>query len=96
MRRIGGSRRKSRYRLKKSIRRKGKISVSRFMQKFKSGQRVYLNIEPSYHKGCYDAKYFGKMGIVKKQKGKCYEVSINDCGKEKMLIVHPLHLRVSD
>ncbi len=29
----------------------------------------------------------------KRQKGKCYEVLIIDRGKQKTLIVHPVHLK---
>ena len=91
--RIGGSKRKSRYKLKKDRRHKGKISVSRFMQTFKAGQRVHLGVEPSIHKGHYPLRYLGKTGIVKGSRGKCYEVAINDKGKEKLIIIHPVHLK---
>lgn len=91
--RIGGSKRKSRHKLKKEIRRKGKISVSRFMQSFKAGQRVHLSIESSIHKGDYHTRFIGKTGIVKAARGRCYEVAINDKGKEKLLIIHPVHLK---
>ena len=91
--RIGGLRRKSRYKLKKERRRKGKISVSRFMQTFKSGQRVHLSVEPSMHKGVYHPRFIGKTGTVRGLRGKCYEVSIKDGDKEKLLIVHPVHLK---
>jgi large subunit ribosomal protein L21e len=96
MKRIGGLRRKSRYKLKKEIREKGKISVSRYMQRFKTGQLVYLKMEPSCHKSNFSTKFIGRTGIVKGTRGKCYEVSINDQGKEKLLILHPIHLRAGD
>ncbi|MCK4859732.1 MAG: 50S ribosomal protein L21e [Candidatus Omnitrophica bacterium] len=91
--RIGGLKRKSRHKLKKERREKGKVSVSRFMQSFKAGQRVHLSIEPSLHKGDYHTKFIGKIGIVRGSRGKCYEVAVNDKGKEKMLIIHPVHLK---
>jgi len=90
---IGGLRRKSRFKFKKDRRRRGKISVSRFMQSFKSGQRVHLSVEPSLHKGVYHPRFIGKTGIVRGLRGKCYEVMVNDKGKEKLLIVHPVHLK---
>lgn len=93
MNRIGGSRRKSRYKFRKPMRSKGKISISRFMQSFESGQKVHLSVEPSYHKGMYPSRFIGMTGIIKAAKGRCYEVMINDQGKEKMLIVHPVHLK---
>ena len=90
---IGGLRRKSRFKFKKERRRKGKISVSRFMQTFKSGQRVHLSVEPSLHKGVFHPRFIGKTGIVRGLRGKCYEVMVNDKGKDKLLIVHPVHLK---
>lgn len=91
---IGGLRRKSRHKLKKERRARGKISVSRFMQSFKTGQQVHLSIESSIHKGSYHSRFIGRTGTVKGARGKCYEVSINDKGKEKLLVIHPIHLKI--
>jgi len=90
---IGGSKRKARHKLKKGRRQKGKISISKFMQSFNLGQRVHLSIEPSIHKGDYHTQYIGKTGIVKGIRGRCYEVAIRDGDKEKLLIIHPIHLK---
>ena len=95
MNRIGGPKRKSRHKLKKRRREKGKISVSRFMQTFKTGQKVHLIFEPAYPKGQYHLRFKGKTGIVKKSRGKCYEILINDKGKDKTLLIHPVHLKAS-
>jgi large subunit ribosomal protein L21e len=91
---IGGSRRKSRHKLKKERRNKGKISISRFMQSFKAGQKVHLIPESAMHKGDYHTRFIGKTGTVKASRGKCYEVAITDGNKEKLLIVHPIHLKM--
>ncbi len=96
VKRIGGLKKKARYKLKKERAHRGKVSISRFMQTFKAGQRVNLSIEPSLHKGLYHLRFVGKTGVVKGPKGKCYEVIINDRGKEKLLIIHPSHLKASD
>jgi large subunit ribosomal protein L21e len=94
-RKTGGLKRKSRYTLKKESNRKGKISVSRFMQSFKAGERVTLLLEPSIHKGLYHHRFFGKTGVIMGPRGKCYEVAIKDGNKEKMIIVHPVHLKIT-
>ena len=93
MKRIGRSRRKTRAKFTKSNRAKGKISLSRFFQEFKEGDKVLLSVEPAIQKGMYDRKFISKSGIIKKKNGKCYEVNINDRNKEKTLIVHPVHLK---
>ena len=42
MKRTGGLRRKTRHKLKKNVRTKGKISLRRFFQRFNEGDKVYL------------------------------------------------------
>jgi large subunit ribosomal protein L21e len=92
VKRIGGFRRKTRYKFRKEKRTRGKISVTKYLQSFKVGDRVYLGAEPAVQKGMYMPRFVGKTGVIKSKRGRCYEVSINDMGKEKTLIVHPVHL----
>ena len=91
--RLGGFRRKTRYRFRKQIDQRGKINITKFMQKFVIGDRVHLSISPEYQKGMYFPMYAGKTGVVSGQRGTCYEVMITDHKKEKTVIVHPVHLR---
>jgi len=91
--RKGSLRRKTRSKLKKNIRRKGKISLSRYFQNFDNGDKVRLIMEPSIHKGIYFPRFHNKAGIIKGKQGKCYEILIKDGNKEKTLIVHPIHLK---
>ena len=93
VKRIGGFRRKSRHKLKKEYRRRGKISVSRYFQKFKTGEKVLLSAEPAVQKGMYFPRFHGKIGVVQGNAGRCYQVNITDGKKEKTLIVHPVHLK---
>jgi len=85
--------RKSRQKLSKNIRQRGKIKISDFLQKFKQGDRVALKAEPAYQKGQYFLRFHGKTGTVTKQRGECYEVKIKDFTKEKTVVVHPVHLK---
>lgn len=91
--RIGGFRRKTRKIFSKSLKEKGKISITRYLRQFKTGERIILKAEPSIHKGLYFPRFHGKPGIIKGKRGRCYEVLIKDINKEKTLIVHPVHLR---
>lgn len=93
VKRIGGIRRKTRYKFRKQTRSKGKISITRYFQSFNIGDRVYLIVEPAVQKGMYHPRFMGKTGTIKCKRGRCYEVAINDLGKEKTLILHPIHLR---
>jgi large subunit ribosomal protein L21e len=91
--RVGGFRRKTRSKLKKHVRDKGKIVIKNYFQGFKPGDRVLLKAEPAVQKGMYFPRYHAKTGTVENRRGSCYEVSIMDGGKRKLLVVHPVHLR---
>ena len=91
--RVGGFRRKTRNKLKKDIRKKGKISLTDYFRKFSEGELVCLVAEPSIQKGMYFPRFHGKQGKVQKQKGNCYEVLIKDGNKSKKVLVHPVHLK---
>lgn len=93
VKRIGGIRRKTRYKLRKQKRNKGKISMTNYFRSFSAGDKVYLGVESAVQKGMYHPRFMGKSGVVKDKRGKCYGVSISDFGKEKILVVHPVHLR---
>ena len=90
--RVGGMRRKTRYKLQKDVRSKGKISLRQFLQSFNVGEKVKLNAEPAYQKGMYFPRFYGLVGTVSKKVGTCYEVNIKDSGKAKTVVVHPVHL----
>ncbi len=93
MKKTGGLRRKTRHLFKKHRKEKGKLSLSRYLQNFKQGDRVILTVESAVHKGMYHPMFYGKTGIIQNKKGKCYAILITDGGKQKTLIVHPIHLK---
>ena len=91
--RIGSARRKTRKISRKNIRRKGKISLTRYFQTFEEGAHVVFSMEPAVQKGMYFRRFHGKKGIIKSKNGRCYNVQVKDGGKTKILIVHPVHLK---
>ncbi len=93
VKRIGGFRRKSRDKLSKGRRMRGKISLSRYFQSFELGDKACLNAEPAVQKGMYCLRFHGRVGTIVGKKGGCYQVKITDINKEKTLIVHPVHLK---
>ena len=92
---IGTFRTKTRYKFTKERRDKGKISVGRFFQKFNTGDKVNLLVEPAHQKGMYFPRFLGRTGEIISKMKICYRVHINDKGKDKTLIVHPVHMRKS-
>lgn len=91
--RIGTKQRKTRHKFKKNYREKGKISVSQFLQEFNNGDKVNLKINSNVNKGRFFPRFHGLTGVVTGKKGLCYQVKINDNGKEKQLYIHPIHLK---
>ena len=91
--RIGRFRRKTRSKLKKGIKEKGKISISNYLNDFKENERVLLKAEPAVQDGMYFPRFHGKTGIIVGKEGSCYKILIKDFKKEKIVVVHPVHLR---
>lgn len=93
VKKIGTFRRKTRHKLGRNVRKKGKTSFKSYFQAFKVGDRITLIADPSVQKGMYWPRFYGKAGIVKGKQGNCYQISILDKNKQKTLIVHPVHLK---
>lgn len=91
--RKGGFRKKTRHLMRKNVRDKGKLSLTKYFQQFNAGDKVKLLADPTYQKGTFCLRYHGKNAIVQRNRGTCYEVTIRDGGKIKTLISHPVHLR---
>ena len=92
MKRVGGARRKSRYKMKKSISEKGKLHIKKFLQSFEEGDKVLLKAYPSHQGGLFCLRFHGKIGEVSGKQGECYKVNIKDGNKPKVALVHPVHL----
>jgi len=90
--RKGGNRRKTRSKFRRNIRDRGKVSIRKYLQSFKIGDKVCLTLNPSVHKGPYFPRFHGNKGVIKNKKGACYIVQIKDRDKTKKLIIHPIHL----
>ncbi len=93
MKRTGGLRRKSRHKLKKSVKERGKVSLSRYFQEFNIGEKVFLKAEPAIQRGMFFIRFKGKAGEILKKRGSCYEIKIKDGKKIKTVISHPIHLK---
>ena len=91
--RVGGSRRKTRYKMQMRAHEHGRVRITAFMEKYASGDKVALTPDPSVHKGMFHPRHIGRTGVVVSNRGTSYLVKIHDQNKEKTLIVHPVHLR---
>ncbi|MDP1695690.1 MAG: 50S ribosomal protein L21e [archaeon] len=76
----------------KSQKQKGKISFSRFFQKFKEGDHVAVVRELSIPMA-YPSKIQGRTGKVIEKRGSSYYIEIKDINKPKKYTIHPIHLK---
>jgi large subunit ribosomal protein L21e len=96
MRRSRGSRSKTRYKLKKSIRVGRTNPITKKMQIFNEDDLVHIIIDPSVHKGQPHPRFHGKTGKVSDKRGRAYIIEINDGNKSKKLIIRPDHLKMQE
>ncbi len=87
-----GFRRKTRDKLSKPPRMRGKLGITKILKEFNVGDRVAIKIEPSFHYGMPHPRYHGRVGVVVGKRGRCYEVKLETDKGEKLLIAHPVHL----
>lgn len=77
---------------RKPKREKGKIRLSEYFQEFREGDRVSvkraLSLMPKFPK-----RLQGKSGTVESKRGSSYIIRIKDLNKEKLFIIHPIHLK---
>ena len=89
---IGTSRTKTKKIFSVPKKLKGKLSISKFLQKFDKGDLVVLRASPGIQKGLYHKRFHGRTGRVAGVRNKAYEVIVKDFGKAKTIIVPSVHL----
>jgi large subunit ribosomal protein L21e len=88
-----GLRSKSRNKLTKKPRERGRPPVTHTLREFPPGTRVAVKINPSVLKGMPHIRFQGLTGVVIGRQGNAFRVQVNDKKKAKELVVRPEHLR---
>jgi large subunit ribosomal protein L21e len=88
-----GPRKKTRYKFKKELRKRGLAPVTSLIQTFDIGQKVHVVCEPSVQKGMPHRRFHGKTGTVVAQRGRAWLLSVRDGNAEKIVIARPQHLK---
>lgn len=91
VRRSKGFRSKTRKKLRKRVRER--IPITRGLQEFEIGERVCIDIDPSFHKGMPHPRYQGYTGEIEGKQGNAYKVGVKVGSKHKTLLVFPEHLK---
>ncbi len=74
------------------IRNKGKLSFSRYFQKFETGERVAL-VKEQGTMAHFSHRMQGRTGVVIAKRGSAYVIEVKDLGKIKQIITHPINLK---
>lgn len=77
---------------RKNIREKGKLSLSKYFQKFSEGDRVAIVREHSENPK-FPKRIQGLTGKIEGMRGKAYLVKVKEGNKEKLHILKPVHLK---
>jgi len=90
--RQGGFRAKTRHKLRKKPRTRGKVTLTRILKVLNIGDRVRVLHEPAIHKGMPHPRFKNRVGVIKKKQGKAYLVEVKDGKKKKQLLSTSVHL----
>lgn len=89
-----GKKNRTRDKLRKRVRDKGKVSIQRVIQDLKPGSKVEISIDSSVALGQPNPKFHGKTGDIHDIQGRSYVVSVRDGDKIKKVISRPEHLKL--
>lgn len=89
-----GFRSKTRHKLQKRHREKGRPPVTHSLRKFEENAKVAIVINPSIHKGMPHPRFQGLTGVVKERRGDAYLIEVRTGGLYKIVIARPEHLRL--
>ena len=93
MKRAHGAQQNTRNKLKKKPRNRGKISVDKYMQEFKTGEKVLIKPEPSVKKNIPHRRFIRKIGEITGKRGKAYKIKVKDMNAVKEVFIMPIHLK---
>lgn len=85
-----GPRRKTRRKLR--LKRKDVLTPNKFLQEFKIGDFVHIDLFPQTP--IPHPKFQGKTGKIVGKRGKAYIVEVSDLNSKKKIIVRPEHLKL--
>ena len=88
-----GPRKKTRYKFKKDLRKRGLPPVTCVIQNFDIGQQVHIVCNPSIQKGMPHRRFHGLTGTVLGRRGRAWMLTIRDGNADKTVIARPQHLK---
>ncbi|KXA91629.1 50S ribosomal protein L21 [candidate division MSBL1 archaeon SCGC-AAA259A05] len=86
-----GKKSKTRKKLRKNVKERGKFPTRKMIQELSVGSKVSIEIDPSIHKGQPHPKFYGRTGTVSGKQGRAYVINLK--GENKKVISRPEHLK---
>jgi len=77
----------------KRLRQKGKLSLTKYFQRFSEGDNVAIVRDLTVQRHGFPDRMQGRTGIVIRKQGDAYVVSVKDFSREKTFIIKPVHLK---
>ena len=93
MKRSKGLRSKTRRKLKRKYKERGKTPITKTLQSFDVGEKANIVIDPSVQRGQPHPRFHGLTGDIAGMQGDAYLVDVECGNKMKRLVVSPEHLK---
>lgn len=77
---------------RKNIKSRGKISLSKYFQELKTGEKVAIVREQSSEPK-FPIRIQGKTGVIVGKKGEAYVISLMDGNERKTFVIDAIHLK---
>lgn len=78
--------------LRKPVRARGKLYISKLLQEYALGSEVIIKMNSSVQKSMPHKRFHGKIGTIKEKRGRGYVVSVPQGNMVKDIIVRAEHL----
>ncbi|MHB8585200.1 MAG: 50S ribosomal protein L21e [Thermoplasmatota archaeon] len=88
-----GLRSKTRHKLQKPARARGRPPVTHSLRAYPAGSKVAIVINPSVHDGQPHPRFQGLTGVIVERRGGSFVLEVRVGHKPKTLIARPEHLR---
>ena len=89
----GGSRYKTRNKLQKKARDRGKLPINKILRTFNIGEKVRILQESGQHSAMPHPRFKNSVGTIKKKQGMAYLIQLKDFKKIKHVLAKAVHLR---
>ncbi|RLF13799.1 MAG: 50S ribosomal protein L21e [Thermoprotei archaeon] len=84
---------KSRKLRRKHPRERGLRGLSRLLYEYKIGDRVHIDIDPTFIRTAPHRRYQGKTGVIIGKRGRAYLIEVYLGKKRKIIITTPEHIK---